>query len=222
MKVLLFGASGMIGQGVLRECLADDAVTEVLAVVRAPLAQRHPKLREVVHADLAALDPIADALRGYDACIDCLGVSAAGLDEARYRALTYDLTLAIARQVLALNPEITFEYVSGAGTDSTAAGRTMWARVKGETENALLALPFRRAFMLRPGLILPRHGIVSRTPFYRVVYAVLGPLFSVVMAAAPRLVTTTERLGRVMLRVAREGAPKRVLEMSDLHALEAT
>jgi uncharacterized protein YbjT (DUF2867 family) len=169
MKILLFGASGMIGQGVLRECLRDPTVERVLAVVRAPLGQSHEKLQEVVHADLADLAPIGDALAGYDACLDCLGVSSAGMSEADYRRVTYDLTLAIAREVLARNPEITFQYVSGAGTDGSAAGRSMWARVKGETENALLAMPFKASYMLRPGAIQPRHGITSRTTLYRLI-----------------------------------------------------
>lgn len=219
MKVIVFGATGMIGQGVLRECLLDPGVERVLVVVRSPTGQTHAKLREVLHADLFDLAPIGEALAGYDACLDCLGVSSAGMSEPDYRRVTYDLTLAIAREVLARNPGIVFEYVSGAGTDSTAKGSTMWARVKGETENALLAMPFKAAYMLRPGAIQPRHGITSRTPLYRGLYAAFGPLFALGRALAPTWVTTTEHLARAMLRVAREGAPKKVLEMKDLHAL---
>jgi uncharacterized protein YbjT (DUF2867 family) len=217
MKVILFGATGMIGQGVLRECLLDPGVTAVLAVGRSATGQKHEKLREIVREDLFDLSPIAGDLAGYDACFFCLGVSSAGMSQESYRRVTYDLTLAVARALV--GPGMTFLYVSGAGTDSTARGRSMWARVKGETENALLALPFKAAYMLRPGFIQPLHGITSRTGLYRAAYAVAGPLYPVLKRLLPNLVTTTERLGRAMIRVAREGAPKHVLEGSDLNEL---
>ena len=220
MKIIIFGATGMIGQGVLRECLLDPGVERVLAVGRAPTSQRHQKLEELVVADLFELTPHAAALGGHDACFFCLGVSSAGMKEADYRRITFDLTLATARLLARLSPGMTFVYVSGQGTDSTGKGRFMWARVKGETEKALLALPFK-AVMFRPGFIQPLHGITSRTGLYRALYAVFSPIFPVLNALAPGAVTTTERLGRAMLAVARRGAPKPVLETSDINRVAA-
>ncbi|HSQ62815.1 MAG TPA: NAD(P)H-binding protein [Polyangiaceae bacterium] len=217
MKVVLFGATGMVGQGVLRECLLDPDVEVVLTVGRSATGKHHEKLRELVHADLFDLSPVEDQLAGYDACFFCLGVSSAGMSEADYRHLTYDLTLAAARTLAAKNPAMTFVYVSGAGTDAT--GRSMWARVKGETENALLALPFKAAFMFRPGGILPVHGERSRTRLYRIVYAIMGPLHPLWKALIPNAITTSERLGKAMLAVAKHGAPKPILETRDINAI---
>ena len=219
MKVLLFGATGMVGQGVLRECLLDPDVTAVLAVGRAATGQQHPKLRDLVHADLTNYAPIAAELAGYDACFFCLGISAAGMTEDAYRHITYDITLAAAQTLVRLTPAMTFIYVSGAGTDSTERGRAMWARVKGATENALLRLPFKGVYMFRPGLIQPLHGITSKTKLYRAVYAVTGPLLPVLKAVFPDSITTTEQVGRAMLAVAKHGASKQVLEMADINAL---
>jgi uncharacterized protein YbjT (DUF2867 family) len=220
MKVIVFGATGMVGQGVLRECLLDPGVERVLAVGRSPSGQHHEKLAELVVADLFDLAPHQAAFDGFDACFFCLGVSSAGMKEAAYRHLTFDLTLAVARLLASLSPSMTFVYVSGLGTDATARGRVMWARVKGETENALLALPFK-AVMFRPGFIQPLHGITSRTGLYRAFYAVLSPLFPVLDRLAPDAVTTTERLGRAMLSVARRGAPRPVLETADINRVAA-
>jgi uncharacterized protein YbjT (DUF2867 family) len=219
VRVILFGATGMIGQGALRECLLDPAVTEVLAVGRAATGESHEKLRELVRADLFDLSPVADQLAGYDACFFCLGVSAAGMSEADYRRITLDLTLSVARTLVERTPGMTFLYVSGAGTDGTERRGAMWARVKGETENALLKLPFAGVYMLRPGLIRPLHGITSRTRLYRVVYAIVGPLYPLLRALAPGQLLTTEQLGRAMLVLAERGAQKRVLEARDLNAL---
>jgi uncharacterized protein YbjT (DUF2867 family) len=216
MKVLLFGASGMVGQGVLRECLLADDVESVVAIGRTATGQEHPKLREIVHRDFADFSALAGEMAGVDACFFCLGVSAAGMTEEAYRRVTRDFTLAAAETLVKQSPGATFIYVSGAGTDSTERGRTMWARVKGETENALLRLPFKAAYMFRPGLIQPLHGIKSKTTLYRAVYAVTGPLFPLLKAAFPRQMTTTEQVGRAMLEVARRGAPKRVLETEDI------
>jgi uncharacterized protein YbjT (DUF2867 family) len=221
MKVLLFGASGMVGQGVLRECLLDPEVERVVAVVRAPTGQGHPKLREVVHDDFHDYTRIAGELDGHDACLFCLGVSSAAMKEAEYHRVTYDLTMALARALVERNPKTTFIYVSGAGTDSSEQGSSMWARVKGKTENALLALPFARAFMFRPAFIQPRHGIRSKTRLYRVLYAVTRPLFPLLRWTAPRFVTTTEHVGRAMLKVAKHGAEKPILENGDINALAA-
>lgn len=219
MNVLILGATGMVGQGVLRECLLDDGVQRVVTLGRTPTGQAHPKLREIVHGDLLHLETVEDRLRDLDACFYCLGASAAGLNEAEYARINYDLTLAVAETLVRLDPDMTFVYVSGTGTDSTERGRVMWARVKGRTENALLRLPFRAAYMLRPGLIIPMHGVRSKTRLYRVFYTVLGPLLPTLKSLFPRSVITTEHLGRVMLRLARSGYSKHVLEMADLAAL---
>jgi uncharacterized protein YbjT (DUF2867 family) len=219
MKVILFGATGMVGQGVLRECLLDPEVETVLAVGRVSTGQRHEKLRDLVLADPSNLAPVEGDLAGCDACFFCLGVSSAGMKEADYRRVTYDLTLTVARTLVKSSPAMTFVYVSGEGTDSTAKGRSMWARVKGETENALLTLPFKAAYMFRPGFIRPLHGIVSRTKLYRAIYAVLGPLYPVLNAVASSHMTTTEQVGLAMLVVAKRGAPTAVLENRDINAL---
>jgi uncharacterized protein YbjT (DUF2867 family) len=219
VKVILFGATGMIGQGTLRECLLDSGVDRVLSVGRSPSAQQHPKLRELVHADLFDLSAIQGELDGYDACLFCLGVSSAGMSEQDYRRVTLDLTLSVARALVERNPGMTFLYISGAGTDSSERGRSMWARVKGETENALLKLPFKASYMLRPGFIQPMHGVKSRTTLYRIIYAVMGPLYPVTSLLFPGFVTTTEKLGRAMLAVAAKGADKRVLEVRDINEI---
>ncbi len=176
MKVILFGASGMVGQGALRECLLDPKVTNILSIVRSSTGQQHPKLREIVHKDFFNFAAIEAELPGFDACYFCLGVSSAGMSEESYRRVIYDITLAAAQTLVRLNSHMTFVYVSGAGTDSSERGRAMWARVKGQTENALLRLPFKAAYMFRPAVIVPLHGIKSRTRLYRAFYAVLGPL----------------------------------------------
>jgi uncharacterized protein YbjT (DUF2867 family) len=220
MKVVLFGASGIVGQGVLRECLLDPDVAMVLSIVRSTTGQQHQKLREIVHQDFFDFSSIEAELAGFDACFFCLGVSSAGMSEENYRRVTYDITLAAAEALVKLNPHMTFIYVSGAGTDSSEHGRTTWARVKGQTENALLRLPFKAAYMFRPGVIVPLHGITSRTKLYRVFYAILGPLLPLFIGF-PKYVTTTEKLGRAMLIAAKRGAPKPILESADINLLAA-
>ncbi len=209
----------MVGQGVLRECLREPVVGEVLAIGRSVIGRQHAKLREIVRADVADLAPVEDRLSGYDACFFCLGVSSTGMKEADYRQKTYDLTLAVAERLARLNPGMTFIYVSGTGTDSTERGSSMWARVKGETENALLRLPFKAAYMFRPGIIRPLHGIRSKTRWYRMFYLVTGPLLALIQRCGPGLVTTTEQVGRAMIAAAGRGAPKTVLENRDINAL---
>ncbi|MFL5353090.1 epimerase [Archangium sp.] len=218
MKVILFGATGMVGQGVLRECLLDPGVEQVLTVGRNATGQQHPKLRELAHKELTGFSTVEKELTGYDTCFFCLGVSAAGMSEQDYRAVTYDIALAAGRSLARLNPGMTFIYVSGEGTDSTGKAFSMWARVKGETENALLKLPFKAAYMFRPGYIQPLHGIVSRTGLYRTTYRFLGWLYPVLRVLFRKHVTTTEQVGRAMLQVARQGATKRVLETPDINA----
>jgi uncharacterized protein YbjT (DUF2867 family) len=220
MNVIAFGATGMVGQGVLRECLLDPDVEQVLVIGRSATGKQNAKLREIVHKDLYDLSDLADELEGFDACFFCLGVSSAGMSEADYRRVTYDLTIGAARILAEHNPSMTFVYVSGMGTDSTGAGRTMWARVKGQTENALLEMPFQ-AYMFRPGIIRPMHGERPKARVYAAAYVALRPLFPVVQWLLPSRVTTTERLGRAMLRVARSGNPERILESEDIDVLGA-
>ena len=214
MKVILFGTTGMVGQGALRECLLDDGVTEVLSIGRSCSGISDRKTKEILQKDLYDLSPIEEQLRGYDACFFCLGISAAGMKEADYRRVTFDLTLNVATTLVRLNPAMVFEYVSGAGTN--AKSRQMWARVKGETENALLGMGFKEAYMLRPGYIQPLHGIESKTKLYQTMYDVMTPVYPVMVKLMRRWVISTEELGRAMIRIARNGAPKQVLEAADL------
>jgi uncharacterized protein YbjT (DUF2867 family) len=217
MNVLLFGATGMVGQGVLRECLLDPDVRTVLAIGRGTTGQRHEKLRELVHKDFLDFSSIESELTGFDACFFCLGVSSVGMTEEQYQRVTYDFTMAAAETLVKLNPGMTFVFVSGTGTDSTERGRTMWARVKGKAENALLRMPFKAAYMFRPGFIQPLHGVRSKTKLYQFFYTVLGPLLPALKKVMPKYVTTTEQIGRAMLKVAKQGAPKRVLETGDIN-----
>jgi uncharacterized protein YbjT (DUF2867 family) len=219
VKVILFGATGMVGQGVLRECLLGNDVDNVVAIGRSTAGQQHAKLQEIVRADLFDLSPIENRLSGFDACFFCLGVSAAGMSEEDYRRVTYELTTSVAKTLVRLNPTMTFIYVSGAGTDSTERSRMMWARVKGKTENDLLKMPFRAAYMFRPGYIQPLHGIRTKTKWYGALYAVMGPLYPLWKRLLPKYVTTTECVGRAMLNVVRHGAPKRFLENQDINGL---
>jgi uncharacterized protein YbjT (DUF2867 family) len=216
MKVLLFGATGMVGQGVLRECLLDAEVDAVVTIGRSATEVKNAKLREIVHADLFDYSNIEEDLRGFDACFFCLGVSSAGMPEDEYKRLTYDLTMAAAKTLCRLNPEMTFIYVSGAGTDSTEKGRVAWARVKGKTENKLLRLPFKAAYMFRPAAIQPMHGERSKVGLYRIAITAFKPLFPVLRFLFPNYVLTTEQIGRAMIHAASRGCPTRVLESSDI------
>ncbi len=216
MKVILFGATGMVGQGVLRECLRDDGVETVLVIGRNSVDRAHPKLRELISKDLFDFSAAGQELQGYDACFFCLGVSAAGMNEADYTRLTYDLTLGWAKVLADINPAMTFIYVSGAGT----GGKSMWAKVKGRTEDALLDL-FPSAYMFRLGALRAMNGEVSKTRWTRIAYTVFRPLWPLVRLLAPGSMITTEELGRAMIRVAQQGSPKRVLENRDLRALGA-
>lgn len=217
MRVLLTGATGMVGQGVLRECLLDPQVERIVLLGRTRVEQSDPKIEQIVRADLYDIEPVAPQLANLDACFFCLGVSSAGMTEDAYSHVTYDLTVGIAKTLARLNPQMTFIYVSGAGTDSTEKGRSMWARVKGRTENALLHM-FKSAYMFRPALIQPMHGITSKTKSYRLFYVFAKP-FWFVLKMMPKYVTTTEQIGRAMLAVAKRGAPKRILESEDINRL---
>ncbi len=206
----------MVGQGVLRECLLDPDIEAVQTVGRSATGARHAKLREIVQPDLHDYSSIDAELTGFDACFFCLGVSSAGLSEQQYEKLTYALTLAAAETLSRLNPGMTFVYVSGAGTDSSEKGRVMWARVQGKTENALLHLPFKAAYMFRPGVIQPAHGERSKTTVYRVGYALAKPVLPLLRRLFPRYILTTEEIGLAMIHVAKRRAPKRVLESWDI------
>ena len=220
MKVVLFGATGMVGAGVLHECLRDDRVTEVVSVQRTSSTTTHPKLREVVRSDFYDYRDLRQILSNVNACFFCLGVTAVGKSEAEYHRLTHDLTLAAATTLAEVNPGMTFCYVSGQGTDSTERGRVMWARVKGKTENALLKLPLN-AYMLRPGYIQPMGGIVSKTRVYRVFYQVMAPLYPILRRLTPNLVTTNEMVGRAMIQLAANGYSTRIIEVRDINRLAA-
>jgi uncharacterized protein YbjT (DUF2867 family) len=215
MKVILFGATGMVGQGCLRECLIDADVESVLAVGRSPTGQRHAKLREIAHDNFLDFSAIESRLAGFDACFFCLGVSSVGME--RYRHLTYDITMAAARTLSKLNPGMVFIYVTGRGTDSSEQGRLMWARVKGKTENDLLKLPFKAAYMFRPAGIQPLHDIRSKTAWVQAIYVAAAPLLTLLNRVAPKYMTTTEQVGRAMIGVARDGFPRPVLESEDIN-----
>lgn len=219
MKVILFGATGMVGQGVLRECLLDPDVESVLAVFRNASLAQHAKLREIVHQDIYNLAAIEDRLSGYDACFFCLGVSSVGMKEETYRRVTYDLTVSVAKTLAKLNPTMTFIYVSGTGTDSTERERSMWARVKGKTENALLQMPFKAVFLFRPAYIQPLHGIRTKTRWYGAAYVVIRPLYPLWKMLFPNYVTTTECVGRAMLNVTKRGFPNPVLESREINRM---
>lgn len=205
----------MVGEGVLHECLNDPEVEQVLSVSRKPSGITHPKMREIVHSDFHDLSAIQDQLTGYNACFFCLGVSSVGMKEPEYRRLTHDLTLHFAQTLLPRNPELIFCYVSGAGTDGTGQGKVMWARVKGQTENDLLKMPFRKAYMFRPGFMYPTKGLKNTLSSYAYIswlYPVLRPLF-------PKYVSTLQEMGLAMINAVRIGYPKPVLEVPDIVAL---
>ncbi|MEO8038435.1 MAG: epimerase [Betaproteobacteria bacterium] len=220
MNVIVFGATGMVGAGVLKECLEDPRVDSVLVVGRTTCGVAHPKLREHIRTDFFDYTDARSEFEGRDACFFCLGVSALGMSEAQYHRLTYELTLAAAKVLAELDPVLTFCYVSGTGTDSTESGRAMWARVKGRTENALLRLPFR-AYMFRPGYIQPLKGIRSKTRLYQFVYDVFGPLYPLLKRAFPDRLTTTQNMGQAMIQVAADGYPRQILETADINILAA-
>ena len=221
MNVVLFGATGMVGAGALVECLADARVQSVTALTRSPLQRSHPKLREVRRDDFFHYNDCRAEFAKCDACFFCLGVSSIGMDEQTYTRLTYDLTLAAAHALVAANPGMTFCYVSGVGTDSTERGGRMWARVKGRTENALLALPFKATFMFRPGYIQPVGGVRSRTGWVQALYTVVAPAYPVLRRLMPNATTTTANLGRALIQVAAVGYAKPVLYSADMNRLAA-
>ena len=218
MNVLLFGATGMVGQGVMRECLAAPDVEKVLTVGRTPTGQQHPRLQELVHAEMWDYANVEAELSNFDACFFCIGVTSSGMSEQKYTHLTYDMTLSVASTLARLNPQMVFVYVSGAGADSSETSRIVWERVRGKTENALLKLPFRGVYIFRPGMIQPV-GVQSKTTSYRWFYSLTKPLLPVLRAMLPDQILSTPQVGQAMLAAVRHGAPKRVLESPDINAL---
>ena len=206
----------MVGQGVLRECLLDPEIDVVATVGRTAAGVQHAKLHEIVRPDLFQYADVEPELTGFDACFFCLGVSSVGMSEAQYEKLTYTLTVAVAETLSRLNPQMTFVYVSGAGTDSTEKGSVGWARVKGRTENAILRLPFKAAYMFRPGVIQPVHGERAKVTAIRVGYALTKPLFPLLRWLFPRYMLTTEDMGKAMINVARRGTSNPILEIRDI------
>jgi uncharacterized protein YbjT (DUF2867 family) len=217
MKVIIFGATGMIGQGALIECLDDESIEKVLAVVRRPTGRVDSKLVELVLHDFLDYSAVEEQLKGFDACLFCLGISALGMSEEDYRRITYDFAVAAGEVLLRLNPGMRMCFVSGAGTNLN--GRQMWARVKAEAEQALLAMPWRSAHMFRPAGIMPRKGVVSGVRSYRILYTLLGWTYPVLKALTPNQVTTSDHLGRAMILVARDGHPLEILEGRDINSV---
>ncbi|MBK9106461.1 MAG: epimerase [Saprospiraceae bacterium] len=219
LKVIITGSTGMVGKGVLLECFDSPDVENILIINRSPVGISHPKLKEIIHKDFFDWSAIRGELSGYNACYFCMGVSSVGMKEPDYTRKTYDLTLGFARELLPLNPNMTFCYVSGAGTDSTEKGRSMWARVKGKTENDLMALGFKDAYMFRPGFIEPMKGIKSKTLLYQGIYNVISPLYGL-LRRMPRYVTTTVIIGKAMIGVAMHGYKTNVLESLDINSFK--
>ena len=217
IKAIITGATGMVGKGVLLECLARDEVESVLIVNRRSLGIRHPKLTEIIVTDFSNVAEIEAELAGYDACFFCLGVSSFRMAEADYRKITHDLTMEFANVLTGISPDMTFCYVSGVGTDP--GSKTMWARVKGETETALLGLPFRAAYMFRPGFIQPMKGVKSSAGLTNVFLTMAKPLFPVIRILFPRYSTTSEKLGNAMINAALYGFDRNILESVDINIL---
>ncbi len=212
MKVIVTGATGMVGEGVLLECLQNDTVTAILMINRRSLAMQHPKLKEVIIPDFTQLEEFDNALSGYDACFFCAGISSIGMNEQQYTHITYTTTMAFAKKLAALNPAMVFTYVSGTHTDSTEKGRLMWARVKGKTENDLMKLPFRKAYNFRPGFMKPFKEQKNLKPIYRFLIPVLGLFIR-------KKALTLQQLGQAMIHAVNRGYPKQVLEIRDIQSL---
>ena len=219
IKVIITGATGMIGKGVLYECLDHHQVDEVLIIGRSALHHEHPKMKQIIHSDFSDYSSIKDQLSGFDACYLCMGISAAGLSAEKYEEITHDYTLALASLLVEQNPAMTCTYVSGEGTDSSEQGRSRWARVKGKTENDLLKLGFRQAYMFRPGMIIPLRGIKSRTRMYQFLYDYFMWLVKSIKVVAPNAVVNTTQMGLAMINATLKGYDKNILRPKDINAL---
>lgn len=212
MKVIITGATGMVGEGVLHECLNHPAVKSILVINRRPCEVKHPKLTEIIHKDFSDFTAIENQLMGYDAAFLCMGVSSIGMKEEKYRFLTYDLTMALAKPLAKLNPDLTLTYVSGIGTDSTEKGRSMWGRVKGKTENDLLKMPFKNAYMFRPGGITPTKGLKNTYTMLKV----MNPILPVFRFLFPKSICSLREVGLAMINVTLKGYEKKVIEVPDI------
>lgn len=219
MKVIVTGATGMVGKGVLLECLDDKKITEVLSISRRNVGLHHPKLKELIHKDFSEFLSVSKQLKGYDACYACMGVSSAGMKEDQYTRLTYEYTLSLAKELHKINPDMTFNYVSGQGTDSTEKGKSMWARVKGKTENDLLKLGFKQAFVFRPGAILPKRGVRPSSKLYSIMILGLVWLLWLIKLIAPKMVVNTSQIGRAMINITTRGYQEKVINPKDIHIL---
>ncbi len=217
INAIITGATGMVGEGVLHECLIHSDVESVLVINRKPCGVKHEKLKEIIHKDLLKLTLIEDQLAGYNACYFCAGVSSVGKKEEEYAHITYDLTLNFANTLVKLNHDMTFCYVSGVGTDSTEKGRSMWARVKGKTENDLLKLPFKDAYMFRPGYIQPTKGLKNTYKAYKI----FAPFYPVIKLLFSKYATTLKEIGSAMINVILFGSEKKILECKDIVKLSA-
>jgi hypothetical protein len=215
IRAIITGTTGMVGEGVLLECLASNDVEQVLIINRKQGGFSHPKLKEIIHSNFQDLSPIADQLKGYNACYFCLGTSSLGMNEQDYTRITYDLTLHVAKTLLAQNTDMTFIYVSGGGTDSSEKGNLMWARVKGKTENDILNLGFKDAYAFRPGFMKPTAGQKNALKFY----AYINWLYPVLRALVPGVVSTLAEVGQAMIKVTKQPNQKKVLELKDIVAL---
>ena len=216
MKVIITGATGMIGKGVLLECLDHQAISEVLSISRKKLGIEHPKLKELIHSDFSEFDSVKNELKNYDAAYCCMGVSAASMNEEDYKKMTYDFTMSLAKTLYSLNPQMTLTYVSGQGTDSTEKGRSMWARVKGKLENDLLKLGFKQAFMYRPGGIIPLRGVVPSSKLYRVLISNLVWLLKLIKMLTPNSIVNTTQIGLSMIHVHQKGYSKSIIDPKDM------
>jgi uncharacterized protein YbjT (DUF2867 family) len=215
IRVIVTGATGMVGEGVLHECLQHNEVEQVTVINRRPCGIIHPKLKEIIHTDFFDLSPVENQLTNYDACFFCAGVSSVGMKEPKFYRLAYTLTMQVAQTLSKLNPVMTFCYISGAGTDSTEKGRTMWARVKGKTENDLMKLPFKKVYNFRPGVLRPTKGLKNTLSFYKY----LGWLLPVISLLAPKHICSLKELGTAMINSATQGYEKQVLEVKDILVL---
>jgi hypothetical protein len=218
IRAIITGTTGMVGEGVLQECLLSPEVESVLVINRRPCNRTHPKLKEIIHQNFFDFSAIKDELIGFNACFFCLGVSSVGMKEDKYHSLTYDLTMALANILVKQNPDMVFCYVSGTGTDSTEKGRIMWARVKGKTENHLMQLPFRKAYMFRPGYIQPTKGLKN---VYKI-YKVIAPLYPLWKLIFPKFVCTLADIGKAMINAVSKGYEKQILEAEDIVKLAQT
>jgi len=217
IKAILTGATGMVGKGVLLECLESTEVDSVLVIVRKTTGMQHEKMKEILLTDFFNLASIKKDLKEYNACFFCLGVSALGMNEDQYTKITYTLTLHFAETLIELNPDMVFNYVSGTGTDSSEQGRSMWARVKGRTENAILNMGFRDAYAFRPGLIIPEKGIKSSTGWYHALYAMMRPFYP--WLKNRNFATTSTKVGRAMIATVLKRFDKKHLENKDINQI---